>query len=324
MKEPLVSIIMPVYNVEKYITKSLESVIRQTYKNVELILVDDGSKDQSRKIAEEYLKCHSYKYKLLVQENAGQGMARNKGLKYASGEWVYFLDSDDIILPYAMEHLLEAAKEKRVDFVFSGFRRIRSLSGIWEERGKGNVQYYTARQLQYAFLMRTQVILAPGTLYRKNFLYENKLFFEQIPWSEDQYFVWRVLHDMKIAAYVEENLYLYLQHGGSIMSATKSAKMAESYPKIQQLNVYYGRTAEIGKYIVSRWMMGTANSAAAIMGYGEWKRLISQMEYRKNFRCLLTFPDKKIAVAAGIGRYIPRVYYALMRKKAAQADEREH
>ena len=93
--QPLVSVIMPAYNSEKYIGKSIESVLAQDYENFELIIIDDGSQDGTKSIAEQYAKS-DVRIKLLEQANQGVSVARNKGLDTATGEYVAFLDSDDL------------------------------------------------------------------------------------------------------------------------------------------------------------------------------------------------------------------------------------
>ena len=94
--KPLVAIVMPVYKVEKYIEDSINFVFRQSYKNIELIIVDDGSPDKSIQIAERLLLLSDIKYEIVRQENAGLGDARNTGMKIATGKWITFLDSDDM------------------------------------------------------------------------------------------------------------------------------------------------------------------------------------------------------------------------------------
>ena len=111
-----VSVIVPVYNVEKYLKRCLDSIINQTYKNIEIILVNDGSKDNSRDICEEYEKKYE-NISLINQENGGLSAARNIGLKYVKGEAVTFVDSDDWLELDAIEYYVESVKKHNVDMV---------------------------------------------------------------------------------------------------------------------------------------------------------------------------------------------------------------
>ena len=113
MKEELISVIIPVYNVEKYIRFCLDSVINQTYKNLEIIIIDDGTKDLSGDIAEEYAAKDS-RIKVIHKENGGLSDARNVGLDVATGKYIAFLDSDDVIAYDFYEYLYNLIKENNV------------------------------------------------------------------------------------------------------------------------------------------------------------------------------------------------------------------
>lgn len=115
-----VSVILPVYNVEQYLAKSIESVLKQTYANFELIIVIDGSKDNSEAIANEFAQKDS-RIKVYLKPNGGLSDARNYGLNVATGEYIYFLDSDDWIEPNLLEENLNILLKKEADFIIFGF-----------------------------------------------------------------------------------------------------------------------------------------------------------------------------------------------------------
>ncbi len=117
--EPLVSVIVPVYNVAPYLREALDSVIHQTYQNLEIIIVDDGSTDESGKICEEYLK--DLRVQVIHQENKGLSGARNTGLDCISGEYVAFLDSDDAFYPEMIESMLAVLIRNKVDLAACSF-----------------------------------------------------------------------------------------------------------------------------------------------------------------------------------------------------------
>lgn len=120
MGTPLISVIIPVYGVEKYIAQSLESVINQTYKNLEIIVINDGTKDRSADIAKEYAAKDS-RIKVYDFENGGVSLARNRGIKLANGEYIAYLDSDDWVDNKFYAVLLKAAMENDADMVKCGF-----------------------------------------------------------------------------------------------------------------------------------------------------------------------------------------------------------
>lgn len=115
--------IIPVYNVEKYLRKCVDSVLNQSYKNLEIILVDDGSLDRSPEICDEYRKRHS-NIKVIHKQNAGLGMARNSGIDIAVGDYVYFHDSDDYIAEDEIEKLYSAIKKYAVDICITGYTSV--------------------------------------------------------------------------------------------------------------------------------------------------------------------------------------------------------
>lgn len=130
MKQPLISVIIPVYGVEKYISQCLESVINQTYKNLEIIVVNDGTKDRSADIAKEYAAKDS-RIKVYDFQNGGLSVARNRGLEIATGDYISYIDSDDWLDTKMYETLLEAAMKNEADMVKCG---IIETNGAAEEK----------------------------------------------------------------------------------------------------------------------------------------------------------------------------------------------
>lgn len=130
MKQPLISVIIPVYGVEKYISQCLESVINQTYNNLEIIVINDGTKDRSAEIAKEYAAKDS-RIKAYDFKNGGLSVARNRGLEIATGEYISYLDSDDWLDTKMYETLLETAMKNEADMVKCG---IIETNGASEEK----------------------------------------------------------------------------------------------------------------------------------------------------------------------------------------------
>ena len=121
--ESLISVIVPVYNVENYLDKCIESIVNQTYKNLEIILVDDGSLDSSSKICDEWA-VKDNRIKVIHKTNGGVSSARNEGLKNANGDFIAFVDSDDWLELNMYEKLISKQKETNTDIVFSGYNMI--------------------------------------------------------------------------------------------------------------------------------------------------------------------------------------------------------
>lgn len=130
MKQPLISVIIPVYGVEKYIVQCLESIINQTYKNLEIIVINDGTKDRSAEIAKEYA-AQDNRIKVYDFENGGLSVARNRGLEIAKGDYISYLDSDDWLDKGMYETLLKSAMKNEADMVKCG---IIETNGVTEEK----------------------------------------------------------------------------------------------------------------------------------------------------------------------------------------------
>ena len=135
-----ISIVVAVYNAEKYLHKCIGSVLKQTYKEFELVLVNDGSTDTSKRIIEEYIENYPDKIKLFNKENGGLSSARNTGLAHVSGKYVCFLDADDYFEEHYLENLVSVAEEYQCDMVCSGQYKV-------DERGKIlNTIYFDAKE----------------------------------------------------------------------------------------------------------------------------------------------------------------------------------
>ena len=146
MKEGLVSIITPVYNGEKYISETIESVIKQTYLDWEMIVVDDGSKDGSAAIVRRYAEKES-RITLLQQPNGGSASARNNGIRYANGQYIALLDSDDLWDPDFLKSQLALMKEKNTICVHGSYKRINENSEVILKAWKAKKEV-TYKQMQ--------------------------------------------------------------------------------------------------------------------------------------------------------------------------------
>ena len=125
----MISIIVPIYNVEPYLSRCIQSIVNQTYQDIEIILIDDGSTDNSLQICNSFQKTNS-RIKVISQENQGPVAARKTGLQIATGQYIGFVDSDDYIEPDMYESLLRLIEEKKVDFVHSGYYKNESQCNV--------------------------------------------------------------------------------------------------------------------------------------------------------------------------------------------------
>ena len=234
----LVSVIVPVYNAEAYLEQCLESLLGQTYGNTEILLVDDGSTDGSGALCDAYA-AKDARIKTLHKENGGASSARNAGLREATGDYIYFLDSDDHIEPTLLEKLLLSAKENDADLVFFDAWALDENTGRISETNYNHRERYapdTGKNLMAKMVANKDFHMGVWQLfYRKAFLDRTQLRFVEGIIYEDFLFTCRVYCLAERVSYVPEFLYTRRYRANSVMTAKKTMKNFTSAE-----TVYYG------------------------------------------------------------------------------------
>ncbi|WP_303015178.1 glycosyltransferase family 2 protein [Holdemania massiliensis] len=311
----MISVVFPTYNVEKYVINSLESIIQQTYADFELIIVDDGSVDNTVKICTEILTKTKINWKLLKQENHGQSTARNCGLKVCKGEYVVFVDSDDILSKNFLSALISAINILDCNMVFCDFtydlRYLRSDNSLNYE-----VQNIEAKEMLDFFLYRKREIIIPAFLYRKNFLIDNNIYFrENVRFSEDQLFLWECfIKNVKPILFYKEKLYFYLKHPKSIMTSSVRDRIESGYIGLKMLidELQFCNYKNM-HFIEPRWIIGALYSAAKYLKYDDFIYLYKTMNAEHCFKRLASFGDMKAELTAFIAIF-PHLFYGLFQK----------
>lgn len=212
MNECKLSIIVPVYGVEKYIDKCLNSLVKQSLKEIEIIVVNDGTKDNSQKIVDKYVKKYPDKIKSYIKENGGQGSARNYGLKKATGEYIGYVDSDDFVEKDMYKKLYNKAKENNYDIVVCG------NYNVSEDYQNKNIDAFINNyntDLENIFFGKMAVW---NKIYKRDILIKNKLEFKEKVWYEDLAFTLKAIMNSNTFAFIDEPLYDYLIREGSTMN----------------------------------------------------------------------------------------------------------
>lgn len=203
--KPLISVIVPVYNTEKYLKKCIDSIIMQTYKEFELFLVDDGSTDSCPMLCDEYAVTDS-RVKVIHKKNEGQGRARNMALDAASGKYISFIDSDDWIVPDMFEKMINAAEQYSADIVFCGIAVFNGLK-ITENRYFEGVKLYDNNSLMKDFISTPYIHSGPCNKLFSRFLFD-KIRFPDIRAREDAYIMHEILGQCKTGVHLGECLYI--------------------------------------------------------------------------------------------------------------------
>lgn len=212
MNKCKLSIIVPVYGVEKYIDKCLNSLVKQSLKKIEIIVVNDGTKDNSQKIIDKYVKKYPDKIKSYIKENGGQGSARNYGLKKTTGEYIGYVDSDDFVEKDMYKKLYNKAKENNYDIVVCG------NYNVSEDYQNKNIDAFINNyntDLENIFFGKMAVW---NKIYKRDILIKNKLEFKEKVWYEDLAFTLKAIMNSNTFAFIDEPLYDYLIREGSTMN----------------------------------------------------------------------------------------------------------
>lgn len=224
------SIIVPIYNTEKYLKECIDSVLKQDFENYELILVDDGSPDNSPKICDEYAE-KDKKVKVVHKPNGGLSDARNCGIKEAAGEYIIFLDSDDFIHENSLEKIAKTCEEKNADIIFlKGFKFFDDNSETQELDEDLNMD--TLKNKEEIFNYITSLRKFPGSActktFRREFILTNELFFEKGLLSEDIEWMIRALKAAKTIASNNTPYYYYRQNRAGSITHTVKARNVNS------------------------------------------------------------------------------------------------
>lgn len=206
----LVSVITPVYNCEKYIERTLKSVFEQTYKNIEIVLVDDQSKDRSAEIIKNYQESHPEIVYYLQPKNMGAGQARNKALELARGQYVAFLDADDMWKPEKIEKQVKLLQEKRGGFCFAAIEMIDGDDKVI--KGKRKVR----EEIDYKFLLSNTMIPTSGVMVDRTIKGDFRMHLRR---GGQDYATWlRLLRDGSLAYGIDKALVGYRIDGESLSS----------------------------------------------------------------------------------------------------------
>lgn len=225
---PKVSLIIPVYNVQDYIEKCLDSVVNQTIDDMEIIIVNDGSKDQSKQKLKKYLEKYP-KIKYLEKENGGLSDARNYGLKFATGEYVAFLDSDDYVEKNTYEEMYNLAKKEKSDMVECDF--------IWEYPNKIREDIGSLYSSKKEMIEKARVV-AWNKLIKREIIEKINLQFPVGLRYEDVEFFYKIVPYINKVSFVKKCLIHYVQRGDSIAN-TQNIRTKEIFKVLDNVITYY-------------------------------------------------------------------------------------
>jgi glycosyltransferase involved in cell wall biosynthesis len=265
---PKVSVVIPVYNVELYLREALESVVNQSLKEIEIILINDGSTDNSLEIIKEYSK-KDERIKVITQSNSGLSVTRNRGLEKACGKYIYFMDSDDYIELTTLELCYKKAEKEKLDFVFF------DALPFTDENFCVDINSYNREKLQSDKVKTGQdflkELIAKGLhkspvwlnfINRKYLMDLNLKFYPNIL-HEDELFSFILFLYAKKISYINQKFFKRRMRKNSIMTSTKNEKNTIGYLTVAaQLNLYKEKEKEKEKIKLLNYGIQRALSGA--------------------------------------------------------------
>lgn len=231
-----VSVIVPMFNAEEYIAACLESVLAQTWEDFELIVVDDGSTDGSRALAQAYAE-RDERIRIVSQPNRRQGAARNRGLREASGEYVYFLDADDMMLPELLETCYRACENDSLDFATfdtTAFAEGKDAAELVEadtigvHRASVSAEIMDGPEFWSRYCGDNLPLTCWLEFFRREFLVDNGIWFEEGIFFEDNDWILRVFLAARRVRYIPRALHRYRLHSESVTHGVFTQELAVS------------------------------------------------------------------------------------------------
>ena len=321
----MISVIIPVYNVEAYLKECVDSVLAQTYLDYEIILVDDGATDRSGQICDDYAQMDQ-RVRVIHQKNGGLSAARNTGMKAALGEYILFLDSDDYLLVNSLQDLHAHAVENQADVVF--FDGFVFYDGC--EPNDADIRYSrkkrykteNGRSILYKQLKHEEYRTAvPLMLFRRQYLSDHKLTFMEGILHEDELFTYLVYNADGMVAHCHEELYARRMRPGSIMTASKMIRRYDSFLKIYyELEKLYDQGKSSGA-AADFYMIRTAKSLWGMYQkldeVGKEKAKDNYQKFRRSVLKHKGYGDWKLKIKCsdGIRNIFYRLQYKMIRTK---------
>lgn len=314
MKQELISIILPVYNVSKYLEECMKSIINQTYKNIEIIVVNDGSTDESDYICEKYKKLDN-RIKVIHQKNQGLSAARNTGLNYCKGEYISFIDSDDYVKPDFIEKLYKSIKENNTNISVCGYTDLYTDNTL---KSAGISEYNELHTGKKFLKDRGLNTVVWNKMYDAS-IWE-KLRFDVGKLHEDLFIMHKIMYNEDIVSVVKEDLYIHRIRTDSITGKRFDIKRANDIIEVSEnrLSFFVDKEKSLYNMCLVELIEKLRDSYVSTYVYGDKKIYIKELGdmIRRARECYKEYifhneGTYKCNVKLGIFICFPRTYCSL-------------
>jgi glycosyltransferase involved in cell wall biosynthesis len=302
-EENLISVIVPVYNVEDYIEKSLNSLLNQTYKNFEVLIVNDGTEDNSIKVAKDTVQ-DDQRFIFLEKENGGLSDARNYGIDHAKGNYLTFLDSDDYYDEQFLEKMLEKITQENADVVICDLTLVKEDHSLVRHQLN---KHQTSISGEEAFLDISILNMAQNKMYKKE-LFDNTRY----PlgyYYEDRATTYKLFYQSSKIAFVNEKIFFYLQRENSITRVLSPQKLTDPLKILKEVKIFLDKEGVFEKYknkYIQTYLLAVISSCAQVANYS--------LDYNKEINEYIQKLDKQYFSSKTIfllGKYQIKKMFAL-------------
>lgn len=275
---PTISVVVPVYKVEKYLNRCVDSILNQTYKDFELILVDDGSPDKAPEICDDYAKKYDYIH-VIHQKNGGLSAARNTGIEWAlensDSQWITFIDSDDWIHPKYLELLLNANTTNSTNISFSMLNYIERYEV--PSNLDDNIVIQTVRAEDVYYDESYDATAACARLFKKSLFKEIR--FPAGRWHEDTFTTYKLYFSEKIVSVVNQELYFYFRNSDGIVHSSWNPRKMDLFEAEENQLKYFqeNNNDEMYQIVLKSYLKSLTYNMSVIKNKDEFKKYYIQL-----------------------------------------------
>ena len=318
LETPKVSVIVPVYKVEKYIEESIRSICEQDYQNIEIILVNDGTPDSSVELAKKVAANYSITLSVVNKDNGGLPSARNAGIKAATGEYLCFIDSDDMISVNHITDLVNACNQYKTKVSYADFQLTYESNRCGKSATHNASSSIAHEVLLRGFLVRRLKIHCCALLIDRHYLLKHNLWFnEKLRYGEDIDFMWRLFPTLDAIAYTGNNTYLYLQRSGSLMTSQSMERVITLLDTfkitVNHLLLEYPDDINVLKFLYGKASLAFYRTFAEASSYELFKELLQKTNYRKNVWKVIFIGDARLTLLTIMLMISPRQFVMVIK-----------
>lgn len=321
-EKPLVSVVVPVYNVKQYLERCIRSIVEQAYKNIEIILVDDGSSDGSSDVCDKY-SAKDRRIKVIHKRNGGLSDARNAGLIQAKGDYIAFIDSDDYVSKEFIKSLYDLVLQNDAEISVCGYKRVNESDEYIEEDVNVSIdKVLNSKEALIDVLSPSSLcsIVTWNKLYKKTLFTDNDITFPVGKIHEDNFTTYKLMYEASKVAYTSAQLYYYTYREDSIMGRgfnirsldkIEAVEAAAQWLKDKKLNIQ--NEFEVYKLSVYIDVLNLITDAPSPIDLIQWNKMRKLILDEKNSFYSNDLISKKQKIAV-LSAYLGRIPYGFSRK----------